>query len=465
MTARQTSRARSAWLLAACAWAAASVTACASQNMPPGGPPDTAPPELLRVSPESGAVRQTPSAVTFRFDEVVSERPRGAPSLEGLVLISPSDGPPSVSWGRNQLTIRPRRGWRPNTAYSVTILPGLMDLRGNASKEQFRTVFATGDAIPDGIVRGAVFDWMAGKPAPGARIEATVGGDTLLRYSAAADTAGRFSLGSLPAGPYQLRAYIDQNSNGIRDTREAWDSVSLVLTDSTHRDLYMFVHDTLGARLADVSVTDGFTIRVRFDHGLRAALAAGQLTVMRMSDSTALRVTRIGPAAQADSAANKTKTARDDSLARADTSAKGRAALAKSDSGRALQVRDSIAKAQADTLRAARAPRDTVRRVPPPKLDRAIPVTEYVLTMEDSIAYEVQLRVSARAIEALNGPARNSDRFVRRSRPAPRDSTGGRRGGPPPSDPTTRRPPARDTTPARKPPPRDTLHLPVGARR
>jgi hypothetical protein len=38
----------------------------------------------------------------------------------------------------------------------VTILPGLTDLRGNAALEGFRTVFATGNSIPMGVVRGVV---------------------------------------------------------------------------------------------------------------------------------------------------------------------------------------------------------------------------------------------------------------------------------------------------------------------
>ena len=115
-------------------FASAAMVGCASQGIPPGGPPDVTPPVLISVTPDSGTVHVSPSSVTFRFDEVVSERPRGAPSLDQLVLISPSDGPPSVDWRRDRLVVKSRHGWRPNTAYSVTVLPGLTDLRGNAAK-------------------------------------------------------------------------------------------------------------------------------------------------------------------------------------------------------------------------------------------------------------------------------------------------------------------------------------------
>ena len=407
--------------------------------MPPGGPTDTAPPALLKVSPDSGSLGASPRAVTFRFDEVVSERPRGAASLEQLVLISPSDGAPTVAWGRTEIVVRPRRGWRANTAYSVTILPGLTDLRGNAAKQAFRTVFSTGQSIPTGTVRGAVFDWMGGKSAPGARVEATIGGDTAFRYSAAADSTGRFVLGSLPAARFTIRGWIDQNNNGVRDTREAWDTVSVAVTDSVRQDLYAFPHDTLGARLAEVTITDSVTIRVRFDHGLRGPLGDGQLFLIRARDSAEVRIASVLPAGRADSVAIKARAAREDSVARADTSAKGKLALAKADSLTQAQGRDSIARAQTESVRAAR---DTVRRIPPPTLDRPVPATEFVVVTVEPMPYDVPLRLSARGVQALVGPARSSERSIQRRKPPPKDTT------------AVRRPPPRDTTPAKKPPAR-----------
>lgn len=406
----------------------AAITGCASQGMPPGGPTDTAPPALVKVSPDSGSLGASPRAVSFRFDEVVSERPRGAASLEQLVLISPSDGAPTVAWGRTEIVVRPRRGWRANTAYSVTILPGLADLRGNAAKQAFRTVFSTGQSIPTGTVRGAVFDWMGGKPAPGARVEATIGGDTAFRYSAAADSTGRFVLGSLPAATFTIRGWVDQNNNGVRDSREVWDTVSVAVTDSMRLDIYAFPHDTLGARLAEVTITDSVTIRVRFDHGLRGPLADGQLVLTRARDSAEVRIASVLAAAQADSVAVKARLAREDSVARADTSAKGRQALARADSLKQAQGRDSVARAQTESVRAAR---DTVRRVPPPTLSRPVPATEFVIVTAEPIAYDVALRLSARGVQALFGPARTSERLIQRRKPAPRDTTAVRRPPPP----------------------------------
>ena len=420
---RRRTRARG---LGACAMVltAAIIAGCASQGMPPGGPPDTAPPTLVKVTPESGSVRVNLRVVDFQFDEIVSERPRGAQSLDQLVLISPSDGRPSVAWGRDRLVVRPQHGWRPNTAYTVSVLPGLNDLRGNAADQRFSTVFSTGSEFPNGVLRGVAFDWVAGRTAAGARIEATIGSDTVFKWATTADSSGRFSLGSLPAQRFTVRAWMDQNTNGIRDSRESWDSVTVTVSDSARNDLYMFPHDTVGARLGEVTVIDSVTIRIRFDRALSPAdsLTVGQLRLVRArgADSTALRILSVMVAGQHDSVAIRSVTARADSMARADTSEKGRRALATADSLKRTQLRDSTAQAQIASIRAAR---DTATRVPPPVFGRPVPRSEFVIVTAVPLLEPDTLRLFARDVRALAGPARSTDRLLIRRKAALRDST------------------------------------------
>jgi len=408
--------------------ALAGAMGCASQGMPPGGPPDDAPPRLLGVTPESGTVRTSPSAVVFRFDEVVGERPAGAGSLEQLVVISPSDGVPSVSWGRNRIAVRPRRGWRPNTAYTVTVLAGLSDLRGNAAKTRFETVFSTGATIGNGVIRGATFDWALGRPAANARVDATVGGDTLLRFATASDSIGWFALGSLMPGEYLVRLWLDQNNNQKLDTREPWDTATVSLTDSVRTNLYAFARDTLGARLGEVSMPDSVTIRIRFDRPIdpAASIQLTQLRLFRERDSSDFPLAAVATAAAHDSLSRRAATAREDSAARADTSEAGRRALVRADSMLRARQRDSLSRAQTDSIRAAR---DTVKRVPPPVFARPVPATEFVIITGQPVALSDTLRLVVRGVQALAGPPRTGDRRVVRPRPQPRDSTQTKRPG------------------------------------
>lgn len=425
-----------ACLATAAAVVAVLCAACASQGMPPGGPPDVAPPLLLHVLPESGSISVSPRAVAFTFNEVISEQPRGAPSLDGIVVVSPSDGRPDVSWERTRLVVRPHRAWRANTAYSVTILPGLSDLRNNAATQPFRTIFATGTTIPTGVATGVAFDWMEGRAAPKARIEGTTAGDTLLAYGAAADSLGRYALSTLPSGRFLVRAWLDQNTNGRVDPREPWDSATLAVADTVRHDFYLFPHDTLGARIARISVVDSVTLRLTFDHGLRpdSPLTADAVHLTVGADSALIPVRRVLAATTYDSAAALARVVREDSIARADTSEAGRRALARRDSLRRTQMRDSAAQAQIDSLRQSR---DSVRREVRPRLGRPIPPTVIIVETATPLPVQTVVRVTVTGAQALAGPPRSSDRLVRWERPPPRDSTGTRRppaGARPPHD-------------------------------
>jgi hypothetical protein len=180
MGARRRARALVAGLLAF-----ATIAACAQPGMPPGGPPDDAAPVLVAISPESGAVNVRATSVLLRFDEVVSERstasgggfaggglgaPSGPPGLSTLLELSPSDGRERIVWRRHAIEIEPRGGFRPNTAYRLTLLPGLSDLRGNRVQQRQEFAFTTGAAAPLGEIRGVFFDWVGARATAMARI-------------------------------------------------------------------------------------------------------------------------------------------------------------------------------------------------------------------------------------------------------------------------------------------------------
>ena len=233
--------------------------------MPPGGPPDTAPPQIVAIIPDSGSVGVKPKEVIFRFDEVVAERPPSVTTLADLFLISPRDGVPDVSWHRDAIAVKPTHGWRANTPFTVIMMPGLADIRGNVRKTGATTFFSTGPTIPRTRISGQAFDWVTGAPAAGALVESFVQPDSIHPYVALADTGGAFLLEHLPPARYTVRAYLDRNKNMGIDPSEPWDSISVNLSDSARVELYLFVHDTVPPRLRDVAAVDSLTLRLTFD--------------------------------------------------------------------------------------------------------------------------------------------------------------------------------------------------------
>ena len=269
---------------------------CASPGMPPGGPPDAAAPQIVAIIPDSGTVGRSPKEVLFRFDEVVSERPQSATSLDALFLISPRDGAPEASWHRDAIGVRPRRGWRPNTPYTVIIMPGLADLRGNIRNTGATTFFSTGGTIPRTRLSGVVFDWAAGTPAAGALVESFVRPDSLRPYIALADSNGAFTIPHLPPARYTVRAYLDRNKNFGLDVSESWDSVAVQVTDSATTTILVFAHDSVPPRIRDLFMIDSVSIQVAFDRPVDPAqtLAPANFAVIG-PDSVPLPILSVGP--------------------------------------------------------------------------------------------------------------------------------------------------------------------------
>src|SRR5690349_10302678 len=164
--------------LAATGAALALVVACANIQPPPGGPPDTTPPTLASVFPDSLAVLPDfKGDVVFRFNKVVTEG--SSPSqglatadLEKLVILSPARRIPLVRWHRRHISVRPAEGWRPNRVYRIELLPGISDVRQNKSKVRTVVTFTTGAPLPTDTLSGRIFDWKAGNLAPAALVEA-----------------------------------------------------------------------------------------------------------------------------------------------------------------------------------------------------------------------------------------------------------------------------------------------------
>ena len=379
---------------------ALAVFGCASQGAPPGGPPDSLAPNLIGVVPESGAVNVDPDRVEFRFDEVVNERPGGgAPSLEQIVLISPSDGLPRVDWRRRSIAVRPRRDWRENVVYTVTLLPGMADLRGNVMQSGKTVIFSTGPTIPDTRIAGILYDWVNGVTARNASVEALAMPESVA-YVARTDSVGAFVLAHVPPGRYALRAWLDANNNRDLDPREAYDSAGVELRDTASVTLFAFVHDTLPPRINTVEVVDSTTLRVEFNQPLDPTQTV-DTTRFRLTrtDSSEVPLRSVLTAAVWDSLQM-------DSIARADTTRRPAPPRAVAPPPGGLPPRDTVA------------------------MPRPRPISRFVVIVATPLQPETSYRLVAEEARNLMARSGTSARvFTTPRRAVPPDTT---RGAPPP---------------------------------
>jgi hypothetical protein len=245
--------------------------------------------------------------VEFQFNEVISEgsspnRGTGTGDLERLVLLSPTDRVPEVSWKRSRITVRPREGWRPSTVYRVELLPGVMDLRNNRADSLRRTLtFTTGGEMPRDTLALRVYDWTTGRPAVRALVEAFLLPDSL-RYRFSTDSSGRIAAAPLPSGQFLVYAVIDANSNSLREEREAFDSAT-VATGADSVELWTFPHDTTPPRVREALPRDSVTIAIQFSQPLdpNLELRREAVSVWRQADSSAVEVAWLLTQAEADS--------------------------------------------------------------------------------------------------------------------------------------------------------------------
>ena len=406
------------------------VGGCASAGAPPGGPERKTPPEIVSISPDSGQINVKIKSAEFRFDEVVSDRPSSsATGLDQLFLVSPRNGTAVVSWHRTRINVRPRNGFRPNTAYRITMLPGLVDLRGNVRKDTRTILFSTGATFPAYSILGRVFDWAAERPAIGAYVEAISRADTSVVYLAATDTAGQFDVGPLPQGDYLVRALIDQNSNRIFDRNEKWDSVDVnVVNVRPVTELDAIERDSIPALLQNITPIDSLTLRVTFDKALDPFLALQPALIrLQRADSSQLEVTSV----QWQGIYDRAQT-------------------------RAREVADSLRRVAADTGKAAAAtpppptptPGGAGGRTPPappkprlPAPDRGVVVTVARTTQLVPGSYVITVR----GMRNLLGQSKEMSRTFTVSKPTPRDSTQRARPDsvrrPPPGSPPPKPPP------------------------
>jgi hypothetical protein len=129
---------------------------CAQKRLPPGGPEDKSPPQLLATNTDSVNVRvkQLPD-MYFRFDEMLDQG-----SLNKALKVMPPDFSFIIDWHDfSSFTLR-----NPDTAKNlrepviVSLSRELTDLRRNPLPHDYHFVFSPTDSIPRAALAGKLYE-------------------------------------------------------------------------------------------------------------------------------------------------------------------------------------------------------------------------------------------------------------------------------------------------------------------
>ena len=273
--------------------AALALAACAKQGLPPGGPEDRTPPEVIETEPPSGTARvgvHTP--VTLLFSE-----PMKREDVEAALNIFPAPPvPPNLNWDGQTLEIEPDTVWAPNQTYVVTLQVEARDRRGNRLRESLQLAFSTGEHIDSASIGGAI--WRGEAPAARAlalcyrldRQNVNPEFDTA-DYVVQVDSAGRFRFDYLSPGVYRVFGLEDRDRDWLWNIGIEFLAVpsrDIDVADASYLlpPLFLAPLDTVSLRIESCQLLSRRHIEIQLDGPVDSIrLVAGQVSVTDGQDT------------------------------------------------------------------------------------------------------------------------------------------------------------------------------------
>lgn len=283
---------------------------CAKEGMPPGGPEDTVPPQVVFVSPSAGSTEVPPdSRIEIAFSERMTTK-----ATEEAIFISPIPSKPfEFKWKGKKLVLLPQESLNPDRTYVISVGADSEDLRRNRLGQTHTFAFSTGSRLDFGTISGEV--WI--KQAVG--LEREMGSSVwayLLStdrleidpstqkpdYATQTDNQGGYSLNNLSLGNYRLFAVQDIN----RDLAWNWEEEPIGLTTQDIKltglqiskdgiDFVLDKKDKAGPSLVNCCSVNRNLVKIEFDEELdqRSALDIGKFKILSTSTQKPLNISSV----------------------------------------------------------------------------------------------------------------------------------------------------------------------------
>lgn len=282
---------------------------CAKEGMPPGGPVDTTPPEVISVSPRTDSTGvDLNSKIEITFSERMSKGP-----TEESIFISPFPKKPfDYKWKGKTLVLSPPGPLTESKTYVVTIGTGAQDLRRNNLSESYTFAFSTGTTLDYGSISGEV--WMKQKDGfkteSGIDVWAYLFSDTMTiepqtdkpDYITQSDFEGKYVFRNLSVGKYRLFAVEDLSRDqlwnpDIEAIGVSSRDVELASNDDSRNyvDFILALRDTTKPTLVDCQAISKNQVRLDFDENLslKAVLDPDNFEIESKSTSEPLELNEV----------------------------------------------------------------------------------------------------------------------------------------------------------------------------
>ena len=195
--------------------ACAMLAACASIGSPEGGPRDYTPPQVVKTTPEAGALNFKGDKVEIIFDEIINLKDQ-----QKKVIISPAPkSQPMIRTVGKKVTIEFRDPLEENTTYVIDFSNAIEDNNEGNQLDGYTFAFSTGDVIDTLAVSGIVLHANDLEPMQHvivglhSNLDDTAFTNIPLERVSRTNDRGQFTIRNLKPGSYHVFAINDMDGD------------------------------------------------------------------------------------------------------------------------------------------------------------------------------------------------------------------------------------------------------------
>ncbi|TCC95093.1 Ig-like domain-containing protein [Pedobacter hiemivivus] len=249
--------------------------ACASIQQPQGGPKDTEPPKILKMTPKNLSVNFNAPKIVIEFNEYFKVQ-----NESKEFSVSPEmEKPPELKVKAKKLEISIKDTLEKNTTYTLNFGKAIADVNESNVVKNFTYVFSTGPQLDSLSIKGNVTNSVTGLPELDAVVfifplqRDTLFGKKRPSIFTTTDSSGNYSLNNLRKDTYKI--YALKEKNGDKVYQQATDEIgflkdSIVLNKPLDNvNLSLFKEDATEFRIIDKKLNTDGSITLSFNQKLK----------------------------------------------------------------------------------------------------------------------------------------------------------------------------------------------------
>nr|WP_121269989.1 Ig-like domain-containing protein [Pedobacter schmidteae] len=248
--------------------------ACASMQQPQGGPKDTEPPKMLKITPKNLTVNFTAPKIVIEFDEYFKIQNE----LKEFSVSPEMEKPPQLKTKGKKLEVTIVDTLEKNTTYTLNFGKAIADVNEGNVVKNFTYVFSTGPQLDSLSIKGKVVNSVTGLPELDALVfiyplkRDTLFGKAKPAIFTTTDSSGNYALNNLRKDTYKI--YALKEKSGDKIYQQLTDEIAF-LKDSIVLDkvldninLSIFKEDATVFRVLDKRLNTDGSISMSFNQKL-----------------------------------------------------------------------------------------------------------------------------------------------------------------------------------------------------